>query len=227
LNDQHLYGAFNGLESSLRTGQPQTTTHGENFAKAMNALSTIQGTLLSTTFDFSQAKTYCDIGGGVGTFNISVGERHPHLQGTIFDLPGLRDSAERNIQKSTARERIRFQGGDFFQDPLPKADVISMSNILHNWSEQQRRSLIKKAYEALSPGGSLLVVEGLLDDDQPTYAVPYTVSLTMLVDYGGGAANFHGRDLRRWTSEAGFSDLVIQPLAPPMKLAVARKSHVT
>ena len=71
----------------------------------------------------------------VGSFTLLsriVGKRHPHLSFTSFDLPPVVPLAEKRIQDSGMQGRIRAVGGDFFKDDLPRADVVTMGNILHD-----------------------------------------------------------------------------------------------
>lgn len=71
--------------------------------------------------------------------------------------------------------------GDFFKDPLPKADVITMGNILHDWDQKVKDHLIKSAYDALNEGGALVVIEDFIDDERKIGVPALTISLTMLL----------------------------------------------
>ena len=63
-------------------------------------------------------------------------------------------------------KRLSFTGGDFFEDPLPEADVLVMGHILHDWNLDEKRQLLSKAYEALPDGGALIVYEAIIDDQR-------------------------------------------------------------
>ena len=56
--------------------------------------------------------------------------------------------------------------GDFFKDPLPKADVFTMGHILHDWDLAEKKVILRKAFEALPAGGALIVYESIIDDDR-------------------------------------------------------------
>jgi hypothetical protein len=62
--------------------------------------------------------------------------------------------------------RVRVQPGGFFVDPLPRADVLVMGAVLHNWDHERQMLLLGKAYVALPTGALLIVREELIDDDR-------------------------------------------------------------
>lgn len=69
---------------------------------------------------------------------------------------------QRKIARFGLSDRIRTKDIDFFRDPLPKADVITMGMILHDWNLDNKMMLIPKAYEALPEGGAFIAVEALM-----------------------------------------------------------------
>ena len=75
---------------------------------------------------------------------------HPHLRGYGFDLPEVKPVFEEYIESFSLQDRVSFVGGSFFEEELPKADVIIMGHILHDWGMSDKRMLIRKAYDALS-----------------------------------------------------------------------------
>lgn len=82
---------------------------------------------------------------------------------TSFDLPKVAPIAARKIEQLGLADRVVAVGGDFFVDPLPKADVITMGMILHDWNLEKKKMLIGKAYDALPEGGAFVVIEALID----------------------------------------------------------------
>jgi hypothetical protein len=69
-------------------------------------------------------------------------------------------------RRANLSDRLRFVACDMFTEPLPKADVIVMGHILHDWGMDQKRQLIAKAYDALPSGGAFIVYEAIIDDDR-------------------------------------------------------------
>ena len=119
-------------------------------------------------------------------------------------------------------DRIKVVAGDFFADDLPKADVVTMGNILHDWNLEQKKVLIKKAYDALPEGGAFIAIENLIDDARRENLFGMLMSLNMLIETGDGF-DYTGADFRNWCSEVGFKRFEVIPLAGPTSAAVAYK----
>jgi predicted O-methyltransferase YrrM len=151
-----------------------------------------------------------------------VAAANPHMRCTTADLPEVEPIAQRYIERAGLSDRVQTAVVDFFKDPLPKADVITMGMILHDWNLEKKKHLIKLAYDALPPGGAFIVVEALIDDARRENAFGLLMSLNMLIEFGD-AFDYTGADFRSWCSEAGFSRFEIIALAGPSSAAVAYK----
>ena len=112
--------------------------------------------------------------------------------------------------------------GDFFKDPLPKADVITMGMILHDWNLESKRMLVRKAYDALPEGGALVVIEAIIDDARRENAHGLLMSLNMLIEFGE-AFDFTAADFQGWCREVGFKTFDVLPLTGPSSAAIAYK----
>ena len=117
----------------------------EQFMGAMTGLSRINFEAFAEKFDFSKFRTLCDIGGATGLLCIEVAKAHPDLQCISFDLPQVEPIARRHIAAAGVSDRVRTASGDFFKDPLPKADMITMGMILHDWNLEKKMHLIRAA----------------------------------------------------------------------------------
>jgi len=126
------------------------------------------------------------------------------------------------IQQVGLADRVAAVGGDFFVDPLPKADVITMGMILHDWNLEKKKTLIRKAYDALPQAGAFVVIEALIDDARRDNAFGLLMSLNMLIEFGD-AFDYSGSDFAGWCREAGFHHFEIIPLTGPSSAAVAYK----
>ena len=104
-----------------------------------------------STFDFSRYKTLCDVGGATGQLSMLVAQAHPHMRCISADLPAATAIAARKIAAAGVADRVSAQPLDFFADPLPKADVITMGMILHDWNLEKKMHLVRAAYDALPP----------------------------------------------------------------------------
>ena len=232
-----LYGFWNNLTEALQTGTPQneTKTGGdffgvlyaderrlEEFLRAMQGIQMGNFMALLEQVDFSSAATLCDVGGANGTFCGLAVQRHPQLTATVFDLPPVVPVAERHLAAMGVEERVHVVAGDFFADDLPRADVIVMGNILHDWDEQQKTTLISKAHKALNDGGRLIAIENVIDDARRQNTFGLLMSLNMLIELPGGF-DYTGAQFDRWCVEAGFARTEILGLTGPSSAAIAYK----
>jgi hypothetical protein len=238
MSNDRLYGFWGDLTEALRTGKPQNEIKHtgkpmfeelyrdearlEQFMNAMAGISAGPFMALAEKFDFSKYETLCDVGGATGQLSIIVGGRHPNLSCTTFDLPVVEPIAKRTIETAGLSDRVTAVGGDFFADPLPKADVITMGLILHDWNLEKKKHLVKAAYDALPEGGAFIVIENLIDDARRENAFGLLMSLNMLIEFGE-AFDYTGADFGGWCKEAGFTKTEVVPLAGPTSAAIAYK----
>jgi len=188
----------------------------------MTGLSRINFEALAEKFDFSRYHTLCDVGGATGLLSIEVAKRYPHLQCTSFDLPPVEPVAKKHIVRAGLSDRIRTAAGDFFADPLPKAEVITMGMILHDWNLERKMQLIRAVYDALPAGGVFIAVEALIDDARRENVFGLLMSLNMLIEFGD-AFDFSGADFQKWCREVGFQRFEVIHLAGPSSAAIAYK----
>jgi hypothetical protein len=236
-NDR-LFRFWADLEVGLKTGQPQNEVRHsgkgmfeelysdpprlEQFMRAMTGISRANFVALADKVDFSPYRTLCDVGGATGLLSICVAKGHPHLRCTSFDLPAVEPIAAKTIREAGLADRVTTAAGSFFTDPLPKADVITMGMILHDWNLEHKQLLMKKAYEALPEGGAFVAVENLIDDARRENAFGLLMSLNMLIEFGE-AFDFSGADFWGWASEAGFRRYEVVHLNGPCSAAIAYK----
>jgi SAM-dependent methyltransferase len=233
-----LYRFWGDLTEGLRTGSPQNEIKHtgasmfaelyrkparlEQFMDAMSGISAGNFQALAEKFDFSRYRTLCDVGGATGQLSVLVARRHNHLRCTSVDLPAATAIAERKIAAAGLDGRVVARSLDFFAEPLPKADVITMGMILHDWNLAKKMHLVRAAYDALPPGGAFVVVENLIDDSRRENAFGLMMSLNMLVEFGD-AFDFTAADFFGWCREAGFRTMEAIPLAGPASAGVAYK----
>jgi cyclopropane fatty-acyl-phospholipid synthase-like methyltransferase len=194
----------------------------EQFMQAMAGWQMGNFHALADRFDFSRYQTICDVGGAVGQLSIILAQRHPHLRCTTFDLPVVEPIAARTIAEANLSDRVRAVSGDFFADPLPQADVITMGGILHDWNLERKLQLITAAFEALPPGGAFIVIEHLIDDDRRENVSGLMLSLHMLIEFGD-AFDYTGADFREWCTGVGFQSVEVFSLTGPASAGIAYK----
>jgi len=236
--NSRLFGFWNNLGEALKTAQPQNEIkhngkpmfeelYADNaklgqFLDAMTGFQAANFQLLGQQFHFENYKTVTDIGGALGLLSRIIASQHSHLTFNTFDLPPVAPLAQQHINEAGLEDRIKTISGDFFIDDFPKADVITMGNILHDWNLEKKKFLIKKAYDALPEGGVLVAIENLIDDARRENLFGMLMSLNMLIEFGD-AFDYTGENFREWCGEAGFKHFEILNLAGPTCAAIAYK----
>ncbi|HYJ87403.1 MAG TPA: methyltransferase [Pyrinomonadaceae bacterium] len=236
--NERLYKFWGFLTDGLRTGQPQNEvkTGGtglfENlyndperlrlFLGAMTGLSMGASRGIAEKFPWKDYQIVVDVGGAQGGLLVQVCLAHEHLRGSNFDLPVVGPIFEEYVATNGLSDRLSFLPGNFFDDPLPSADVITMGHILHDWNLDEKRMLLDKAYAALPPGGALIVFEALIDDERRQNAFGLLMSLNMLIETPGGF-DYTGKDCSEWMKQAGFSSTRVEHLAGPDSMVVGIK----
>jgi hypothetical protein len=232
-----LYPFWGSLTEALRTGRPQNEVKSgddffgalyadparlEGFLGAMSGLSLGAARAIARKFPWSDYQTFVDVGGAQGGLPVEIARAHTHLSGINFDLPAVRPVYEKYVAAHGLSDRLGFRPGDFFKDALPKADVLVMGHILHDWNLEEKRALLAKAYEALPEGGALIVYEALIDDGRRENTLGLLMSLNMLIETPGGF-DYTGADCRRWMREAGFRETRVEHLVGPDSMVVGIK----
>jgi SAM-dependent methyltransferase len=145
-----------------------TSIHGRETALMLNA------------YDCAPFPTVADVGGGNGQVIAALLNRHPKVQGILFDQSQVVERAKPNLARSGVSERCQVIGGNFFE-PLPfKADAILMRHIIHDWDDEKCITILKHCRAALNPGGKVLVVESVVPAGNEPGFVKW-LDLTMLV----------------------------------------------
>ena len=236
--NNRLYAYWNDFEEGLKTGLPQneTKTGGKSlfeelyateeklreFLKAMGGIQMGNFISFANKFDFSSYNTLCDIGGAGGYLAAQVAINNDHMKCVSFDLPPVSPIATENMNKMSLGTQVVIQSGDFLKENFPKADVITMGNILHDWGIQDKKMLIKKAYDALPQGGALVVIENIIDDNRSENAFGLMMSLNMLIETAEGF-DFSAADFDGWAKEIGFTQTSVMQLTGPSSAVIAIK----
>lgn len=233
-----LFSYWNDLGTALKTGQPQNEIKYnqkpmfevlyseperlEQFMSAMRGLSMNNFTAFAEKFNFSNYKTLCDVGGATGLLSSLVAKKHAHMQCITFDLPPVAPIAKKWMLQDQLLDRVDVVSGNFLKDSLPKADVITMGMILHDWNLEKKKHLISLAYQALPVGGAFVAIENLIDNERRQNIFGLLMSLNMLIEFGD-AFDFTGNDFQGWCKEVGFKRFEVIHLAGPCSAAVAYK----
>jgi hypothetical protein len=235
--NKRLYPFWGSLTQALRSGEPQNEARvGENFfarlyaeperledfLKAMTGISLGSAQAIARQFPWVQYRSFIDVGCAQGAVPVQVALAHPHLTGGGFDLPAVEPIFEQYVAAHGLADRLRFHPGDFFNDPLPRADVFVMGHILHDWNLEEKQHLLARALQALPEGGALIVYEALIDDERRENAFGLLMSLNMLIETPGGF-DYTGADCIGWMKAAGFRQARVEHLVGPDSMVVGIK----
>ena len=229
------YVLWSSLTDALRAGKPQTGFSAERhfnalysepdrlrtFAKGMTGASIKPAQAIAAKFPWHEYRTLMDVGAAEGCLPVQISRAHEHVTAGGMDLPQMQALFEEYVDSQGLDERVSFHPGDFFQDPLPSADVLVMGRVLHNWDLSGKRMLLEKAYTALSAGGALIVYERLIDEERRSPAGLLS-SLNMLIMTAGGF-DFTASECVVWMRDAGFRAMRREPLDATHTMIVGYK----
>jgi precorrin-6B methylase 2 len=237
--NHRLYKFWDNLDEALITGQPQNELKSDGVSlfdelykdpeRLREFMSAMQGAQMgsfmafASQFDFSKYSTHCDIGGAAGALSIQIAVNNPHMKCITADLPQVQPIAQENINRFGVGENVKTKVLDFFEEhDFPKSDVITMGMILHDWGLQDKKMLIKKAFNALPHGGVLVIIENIIDNERCQNTFGLLMSLNMLIETIEGF-DFTASDFEFWAKSIGFSKVEKMPLAGPTSALIATK----
>jgi precorrin-6B methylase 2 len=233
--DNRVYPNWHRLAEALRSGQPQSGAFGEHgyqalyadpssteiFLRGMTGSSVVLARALALILPWREFRSVVDIGTAEGAIPLQLARRHPRLNVCGYDLPNVEPFFRRHVQRN-GFPQLPFHPGNFLSEPLPGADALIMSRILHNWGLPTKRSLLEKAYAALAPGGALIICESLIDDARRSNLDAMLSSLHMLLETAEGY-EATGEDYTGWLKDAGFREPQILELGCVQSAIVAFK----
>jgi precorrin-6B methylase 2 len=237
--NNRLYHHWGNLTEALRTGVPQNEAKGDGskgvfpvlyadpvrLAEFLDAMAGVQlGNFmtLAERFHFGRFATACDVGGASGALSIAIARRHPTIACISYDLPPVTPLARKRIAAAGLGHQVEARSGDFLTEELPRADVITMGNILHDWGTETKERLIAKAHAALPEGGAFIAIENVIDDARRENAFGLLMSLNMLIETPEGY-DYSFAQFDAWCRAAGFRSTEKIPLRGPASAAVAWK----
>jgi SAM-dependent methyltransferase len=153
-------------------------------------------------YDFSAVRTLVDIGGGYGQLLAAALSACPDLRGILFDLPSAVERARATLATAGVAERCELVGGDMFTAELPRGDAYVLSNVIHDWGDDQSNLILQNCRRAVVQDGRLLLIEQvLIPANTPMSTLLNDVN--MLVSEPGGRQRTEA-ELREMLRCAGF-----------------------
>ena len=222
----------------LRTGKPaswgsqkdekdwhkamETEAFATQFTAAMDCRGVYLAQAVAKSIDLSRRRRVLDVAGGSGVYACSLVTHHPHLSATVFEKPPVDGIAARAIANRGCSERVSVVAGDMLADRLPAdADVHLWSNVLHDWDEPVVRTLIGRSFEALPPGGLIVVHDAFLNaaKNGPLHAAEYSV----LLMHSSEGQCYSVREMAHYLTDVGFCDVAYRDTAAARGVMTATK----
>jgi SAM-dependent methyltransferase len=185
----------------------------QGFHAAMSERTTAFAPSVATGYDFSNARTVADVGGGKGTLLAAILQAQRHLRGVLFDRPAVTVDAAEVLSAAGVEDRCQIVSGDFFDGVPQGADRYILANVLHDWDDDRAVRILSNCRRAMAQEGRVLIVERLIPDD-PAEALPVLLSdINMLVFTGGQERT--NVEYGNLLSQAGFRLANVQPVMSP------------
>ena len=222
---QNLYEPWGRLTHLVREGRPPmppTEILGDDPAKtrafvlAMHERARGIGSVLPHLVNLAGRRRLLDVGGGPGTYSAELVQQTPGLHSTVLDVPGVLAVTRELIDQSGVADRIELMPGDYLRTPFGSGfDVVLMSGMMHRETPDSCRLLLRKAFDALEPGGLLIVSDVFFEDDSkrtPPFAVYFALNMMITSDEGSAHAK---TEMARWMAEIGFGGVETRDLPKP------------
>lgn len=225
LFDRISYRDWAELGRAVRTGEPtRATLTSEDqsvLSEGVEALTGPAAAALATAYDFASHRRLLDLGGGTGSFLSAVLRRHPHLSGTLIDMPGVAALARDRLARAGLSARASVVAGDILTGDLPAGhDAVLIANVLHLMGPARNRQLLRRVRRSVGEEARLLLVDFFTD---PTHTQPALATLlagTFLTGYGEGDV-YSENEVTEWLADTGWRKVAIEMLAGPARLIVA------
>ena len=214
---KRLMDTWTQLSSVVKTGQPAGSAQGlaqleayfAELAKGLYVSNYPTAQQLAEMLDFKSAPndlSILDVGGGTGVWSIALLEANHNARATILDYPSVVEIAKEYVAKHQLSERVTYTPGDLEMLTLPENtyDFAVLANICHAIGPFSTAELIAHVAEALKPGGKLVVVDFVPDDDrsEPGWPLLFGVNEMITTDEGNV---FTQTEYTQWFEAAGLS----------------------
>ncbi len=218
------------LEEAVRTGKPvrKTKMYQDSpkeldlFVRGMHGLAIARGDArwLARAIPLRRCRKLLDVGGGPGTYSAMFCRANRSLQATVLDLPATLKITRRILREFDMTGRVSTMSGDYRTDKIKGApyDVALVSNIVHAEDEATNRQILRNVYEALTPGGILILKDHIMNADHTQPQNGALFALEMLLGTPGRTYSFD--EIAAWLAKIGFQDGVEVPIESPANVSL-------
>lgn len=178
------------------------------FYRYMCSWSKLGNSLLIDKVDFGTVTRVLDVGGGDGVNAVALAEAYPRLRVEILEIPASAPIARQEIARRGLADRVTVTECDFFEDAFPTdCDCVLFAHQLVIWRPDENVALLRRAYEALPPGGRVVVFNSVSYDegDGPVMAALDSVYFAAVPAEGGMI--YCWQQYEDWLLESGFCNV--------------------
>jgi 2-polyprenyl-3-methyl-5-hydroxy-6-metoxy-1,4-benzoquinol methylase len=231
---EHLLPKWLGLNEVVATGRPVQSVHeqaggSEFFEKFVNDIFPMSYNVaqeLARHLDLKGADVtveVLDLAAGSGVWGIALAQSSAQVRVTAVDWPGVIRLTRANAERFGLAEHFSFNEGDLFVTDFGKGyDIATLGHILHSEGIERSRTLLKKTFDALAPGGTIAIAEFLVNAERtgPLNGLIFAVNMLVNTEKGG---TFSFEEISGWLREAGFVDARTLDTHGPSPLILATK----
>jgi len=185
---KNAYQILYGLDCSFAYYEKHADV-AQIFDDAMSMVSAFTGPASAEAYDFARVKHIVDVGGGHGRFIASVLKAHPHLRGTLFDLPRVVEDAPKLLMKEGVSDRCEVVGGDMFTSVPAGGDIYLICQVIHDWDDEYASKVLRACRRAMAPAAKLVILDRVMPEriePNPLIQADVLLDLRMLVGTRGG-----------------------------------------
>lgn len=234
--DREHWHAHGNMLHSVKTGetafdhtfgQPIFPYYADNpapaevFDAAMTSFSKGIANAVAATYDFSDADTIADIGGGHGLLLATALNSAPQARGILFDQPQVAAGANETLRGKGVAERVEIVSGDFFSQIPVEADIYLMKFIIHDWNDEQSETILRNLAKSAKPGAKVLLVESVVEEDDSVSSMSKVMDLNMLAMTGGKERT--AREYAALFERTGFKLTRVLATPSPLQIVEAVK----
>jgi predicted O-methyltransferase YrrM len=222
---EDLYPVWGGLAALVKSGKPvmppeeilgQDKAKTRAFVLAMHERAKGISSVLPHGVDIAGKTRLLDVGGGPGTYSIALVKQTPGLSSTVLDRPGVLEVTKEIVADANCADRITLLPGDYLTTPFGSGyDVVLLSGMMHRETPDDVRLLLRKTFDALDPGGLIIVSDVFFDTDaknSPPFAIHFAINMMLTSDHGSAHAK---TEMASWMAGTGFTGVDVRPLPPP------------
>ena len=220
-----LYPAWGALTDLVKTGHPTMppeTILGDDKAKtrafvmAMHERAKGIGSVLPHNVNLAGRKKLIDIGGGPGTYSVELCRQTPGLTATVLDRPGVLEVTRELVDAAGFADRVTLLPGDYLVTPFGSGyDAALLSGMMHRETPENVNLLLRKTFEAMVPGGQIMVSDVFFDDDRkntPPFTTSFAINMMLTSDHGSAHAK---TEMARWMEANGFRSITMNEMPRP------------